>query len=313
MAASTANTANTAIEGLRGRKAAQAFLDADFISRIEQLQLVSKRVFAGRMKGERRSRKRGISTEFADYRNYSVGDDFRFIDWNIYGRLEKLFLKLFMEEEDLHVYLLIDGSESMTFGDPSKFDYARKVCAALGYIGLANMDRVAVGVLGEGLREWMRPTRSKRQAWKLFEFLGDLAPGGGTSLAEGCKQFAMRHPNRGILIFCSDFLDPEGYETALKYFIHQKYEIFILHVLAQEEVHPELDGHLRLVDCETGAPVEISMSPQLMKAYRETFDNFVENLNHFCTRRGICYVNAATDFPFDRLVLEYLRRMGLVR
>lgn len=307
MATTTAPITNKALQAVR------EFLDPDFLKKIEQLNLVSRKVFAGRMKGERRSKKRGISNEFADYRDYSPGDDLRFIDWNIYGRLDRLFLKLFMEEEDLHVYLLIDGSESMTFGNPSKFDYARKICAALGYIGLVNLDRVGVGLFSTGVRELLPPTRSKKQAWRLFEFLATLKPDGGTSLAESCKQYAIRHPNKGILILCSDFLDPAGYESALKFFIQQKYEIFVMHILAEEEVHPGVEGHLRLVDCESGQPVEITVSPELMKAYQATLDNFVDNLRRFCTSHGICYVNASTTFPFDRLVLEYLRRMGLIK
>lgn len=297
----------------RGKQAAQELLDADFMKKLDQLTLMSRRVFSGRMKGERRSKKKGISTDFADYRDYSPGDDLRFIDWNIYGRLNRLFLKMFMEEEDLHIYLLIDGSESMTFGDPRKFDYARKVCAALGYIGLSNMDRIGVGVVGEKVMNLLPPTRSKKQAWKLFEFLNNVKPEGGTSLAPACREFAMRHRNKGILILCSDFLDPDGYENALKYFIHQKYEIFVMHILAEEELNPDVEGHLRLVDAETGAPVEITASPELMKAYKATVDNFIDNLHQYCVKHGICYVNATTTFPFDKLVLEYMRRMGLLR
>ena len=155
--------------------------------RIEKLNIVSKRIFRGRMKGERRSKQRGYSSEFADYRNYVEGDDLRFIDWNIYGRLDRLFLKLFLEEEDLHVHLLVDTSMSMGFGMPHKLDFAKRVAAAIGYIGLANMDRVQVHAFGEGLSGKTSALRGKVSSHKLFSFLEDLEPCGITGLRDTCQ------------------------------------------------------------------------------------------------------------------------------
>ena len=148
---------------------APALLDPDFLRRLEQLTLISKRIFLGRLKGERRSSRRGASVEFADYRNYTTGDDLRYVDWNTYARLEKLFLKLFIEEEDLHVYLLLDTSESMLYGQPSKLDYARRVAAALGYIGLSSFERVGVTVFGDGVQSHLAPVRGRTQVLRFFE------------------------------------------------------------------------------------------------------------------------------------------------
>src|ERR1700736_5946228 len=130
---------------------AQLLLDPQFLARLEQLELVSRKIFLGRLKGERRSKRKGQSVEFADYRNYVVGDDLRFLDWNLYGRLDKLFIRLFMEEEDLHFYILIDNSMSMNYGNPTKLYYAKQVAAALGFVGLVNMDRVIVEAFNDRL------------------------------------------------------------------------------------------------------------------------------------------------------------------
>src|SRR5438105_11105969 len=155
---------------------APPLLDPDFLARLEQLELVSRKIFLGRMKGERRSKRKGQSVEFADYSNYVVGDDLRFLDWNLYGRLDRLFIRLFLEEEDLHFYLLIDNSLSMSFGKPTKLHYARQVAAALGFIGLVNLDRVVIEAFNDKLTQSMPAARGRRSLWRLMEFLQQLAP-----------------------------------------------------------------------------------------------------------------------------------------
>ena len=166
----------------------QNILDDGFMAKIERLRLVSRKVIVGRIRGERLTRKRGQSAEFADYRHYAVGDDLRFLDWNLYARLDHLFLKLFLEEEDLHVYILVDTSGSMAYGRLSKLHYARKVAAALAYIGLANYDRVFVAALGEGRLQQIGPLRGKHQALRLLDFLSGLKAEGTTLLL--VEQFA---------------------------------------------------------------------------------------------------------------------------
>ena len=292
---------------------ANQLLDQDFIQKIEQLSLVSRKIFTGSIKGERRSKKRGISSEFADHRDYSPGDDTRFIDWNIYGRLNRLFLKLFLEEEDLHVYVLFDVSESMGHGDPNKLDYARKVAAALAYIGLSNMDRVSVGAFAHDVVSVFPPTRGKKQLWRLLDFLTGVPAGGETSLNQSCKTFSQRHKGKGVVIIISDFFDTQGYETALKYFLAKKSDIFLLHVLSPQEVEPELTGDLRLLDCETGGEAEVSISAPLLKLYRRNLRVFCGGLRDYCSKRGINYLFATTKVPFDQLVLNYLRKSGLVK
>src|SRR6201998_4215387 len=160
----------------------QPLLTPEFLARLEQLELVSRKIFLGRMKGERRRKRKGQSVEFADYRNYVVGDDLRFLDWNLYARLERLFIRLFMEEEDLHFYILIDNSLSMDFGAPTKLHYARQVAAALAFIGLVNMDRVVIEAFNNRLTQSMPPMRGRRSFWRVADFLSKLEPAGPSDL-----------------------------------------------------------------------------------------------------------------------------------
>ena len=292
----------------------QDILDDDFLTKIEQLRLVSRKIVVGRIRGERLTRKRGQSVEFADYRNYAVGDDLRFLDWNLYARLDRLFLKLFLEEEDLHVYLLIDASRSMGYGAAAgtKLDYARKVAAALAYIGLSNYDRVVLCAFGGEKPQTLGPLRGKHQFLRLLSFLAGLEPGGETALEPAFKSFALTHRRRGVVVLVSDFLDKAGYESSLRYFLAANQDVFVLHVLAQEEMAPALTGDLRLLDMEDADQTDITISAPLLKAYRKTLEGFVGGLKQYASARGMNYLLAPTSVGFDVLVLDYLRRRGLV-
>src|SRR5271169_3010145 len=165
----------------------QPLLDPQFLARLEQLELVSRKIFMGRMKGERRSKRKGQSVEFADYRNYVVGDDLRFLDWNLFARLDRLFIRLFMEEEDLHFYVLLDNSLSMDFGNPTKLLYAKQLAAALAFIGLVNMDRVVIEVFNDKLTQSLPPVRGKKSLWRVLDFLQKLAPAGPSNLKQALR------------------------------------------------------------------------------------------------------------------------------
>ncbi len=292
---------------------AEPLLDPELIAALEQLQLMSRKIFTGRMRGERRTRKRGVSIEFADYRNYAQGDDLRFIDWNIYGRLDRLLLKLFHEEEDLCVYLLVDRSFSMAYGSPTKLDYAKKVAAALGFIALHNQERVVVTAFSEDMDLMFRPARGRRQMWKMFDFLEALRPDGSTGLYKALRSFSIRNRRAGILVILSDFLDPDGYEKALRLAVGLRMEIFCIHVLAAEELEPELAGDLKLVDVETADEAEITISAPLLASYRKRLDAFRKGLQAFCSQRGATYLFTSTDTPVSELILTALRLRGLVK
>ena len=297
--------------------ATEKLLDDEFVARIEKLELVSRKIITGQIRGERRSKRRGFSNEFADYRPYSVGDDLRFIDWNIYGRLDRLFLKVFLEEEDLRLDILFDASGSMRCGSPEKYTYARKLAAALGYIGLVNHDRVQVGQFSSQLRPVFGPARGRRQAHRLLSVLDELGPpeDDGTDLARSCRDFSISGRRGGILLFITDFFDRAGFETALRYLLAAggATEVYVIHVLAPEEISPSFVGDLRLVDVEDGQTSEITVSAPLLEQYRRTLDSFRGEIQEFCKRRGLQYLFASTDVPFDQLVLGFLRQRGLVK
>jgi uncharacterized protein (DUF58 family) len=294
-------------------KSPPQLLTPEFMARLGALGLVSRKILAGKLRGERRSKKRGESLEFADHRQYSQGDDLRRIDWNLYGRLEKLFLKLFLAEEDLSVYLLIDGSKSMNYGSVNKFDYARKVAAAISYIGISNLDRVSLSVTAGGKEHVLSNIRGKKQVFRLFDFLSKIEPDGATNLLESARRFIIRNRRPGVLLLISDFLDPDGFEAPLKALVGSRMDVFAIHVLAQEEIDPVLTGDFLLVDSETGEKLDVTASRRLVENYQKTVRGFCSSLQTCCSARGVSYLFASTDLPFEALVLNYLRSAGLVR
>ena len=288
-------------------------LSPSLLARLERLELVSRKVFRGRMKGERRSKRKGQSVEFSDFRNYVPGDDLRFIDWNLYARLDKLFLKLFLEEEDLHFYSLIDASSSMDFGDPTKLHYAKQLAAALGFVGLCRADRVKVSSLGATTKNPPPTLRGRRSMWQMMEYLNAVEAGENISLHDGVRNFVLRNSGKGIVILISDLMDKSGYESAIRMLLAQQMDIYVIHLLSPEEVEPEITGDLKLVDSEDGDIAEITVSRPLLTKYKRTLASFVDGAREFCNRRGIMYLMTRTDTPVEQLVTNYLRQRGLVR
>ncbi len=289
-------------------------LDPALLARIGQLELVSRRVLRGRLKGERRSKRKGQSVEFADYRNYVPGDDLRFIDWNLYARFDKLYLKLFQEEEDLHFFALVDMSPSMNFGDPTKYFYALQLAAALGYIGLCRQDRVRIEPLGLPLAARQAPTlRGRHSLSRMLTYLKSLPCEGKESLEDSVKSFCLRNPGQGIVVLITDLMDKSGYDQALRYLVARNLDVYLLQVLSLAEIEPDLTGDLKLLDSEDGDMAEISVSQRLLDRYRRTLAAFIEQARDFCARRSITYMMTTTDRPVDRLITRYLRERGLVR
>src|SRR5215475_2440613 len=288
-------------------------LDPKFLARLEQLELVSRKIFQGRMKGERRSKRKGQSVEFADYRNYVVGDDLRHLDWNLFARLDRLFIRLFMEEEDLHVYLLIDNSLSMDFGSPSKLRYAKQVAAALGFVGLVNMDRVVIEAFNDRLTQTMPAARGRRSLWRMMDFLQKIEPAGPSDLRQALRTFSLKCSGKGIVVLLSDLMDKGGYEDALRYLVTRQLDIYVIQILSQEEIEPEVVGDLQLVDIEDEDVAEITVSGPLLKRYKQNLAAYRAALHDFCVRRGVSYLFTSNQVPFDRLVFSYLRKRGLVK
>jgi uncharacterized protein (DUF58 family) len=288
-------------------------LTPQLLAQLEKLELVTRRIFRGRMKGERRSKRKGQSVEFAAFRNYVPGDDLRFIDWNTYARLDRLFLKMFLEEEDLHFYALIDASQSMEFGDPTKLHYARQLAAALGFVGLVRADRVRIENVGQPLRTVGPIFRGRKSLWRMVSHLEQIEPGQNVPLAEGVKNFCLRNPGKGILVLLSDLMDKQGYESALRYLVSREMDVYVIQILSQEEVDPDVKGDLRLIDCEDSDVAEVTISAPLLARYKQTLNAFVDGARQFCARRGMNYLLARNDVPVDQLVSNYLRKRGLVR
>jgi uncharacterized protein (DUF58 family) len=288
-------------------------LSPELLAQLERLELVSRKIFRGRMKGERRSKRKGQSVEFADFRGYVPGDDLRFIDWNTYARLDRLFLKMFLEEEDLHFYALIDASASMGFGEPTKLHCAKQLAAALGFIGLVRGDRVRIETLGQPARKPAPVLRGRQSLWRMLDHLEAIEPEETTSLAQGIKNFCIRNPGKGILILVSDLMDKQGYESALRYLVAREMDVYVVHTLSADEIEPEIKGDLRLVDCEDGDAAEITVSAPLLARYRRTLAAFIDGAKTFCNRRGMSYLLARNDLPVEQLVTRYLRTRGLIK
>ena len=292
--------------------AAPSLLPPELLARLERLELVSRKVFRGQIKGERRSKRKGQSVEFADFRSYVPGDDLRLIDWNLYARLDQLFLKLFQEEEDLHFYALVDASESMNFGDPTKLHVAKQLAAALGYVGLCRADRVSVAALGpDGRRAPV--LRGRASLWKMLAYLDSVESGQNVSLYDGVKDFSIRNTGTGIAVLLTDMMDKQGYEPALRMLIGRRMDVFIMHVLSPEEIDPPLRGDRKLIDIEDGDAAEITINKYVLDRYKQTVQSFIASIKTFCSKRSIVYVPVRTDTPVEAIVTRYLRQRGVVR
>ncbi len=309
-------------------------LPAGLAARLGQLDVSSRKIMTGKLKGERRSKRRGESVEFADHRPYVYGDDLRHIDWNVFGRLDKMFLKLFLEEEDLSLQIIIDCSASSDAGEPNKFLYMQQLAAALGYIGLVNLNRVGISALGDkGLREGEKPEvgadgkelppqglvsairdlRGKRRLQDLASYILSIEPAGQTRFTDACKRIAITRRGKGVMIVLSDFFVKEGYEAGLRLLKGQGYDVYAIQVLSPQEMEPTIGGDLRLKDIEDGDTAEVTITAPLLKKYKQILNAYCNKLHQFCTQRDIIHMTVKSDMPVDQLVMDYLRRRGLLR
>lgn len=311
-------------------------LDSQLIAKLDPLDLASRKVFAGKLKGERRSKKRGQSVEFADHRPYVVGDDLRHIDWNIFGRLDRLFLKLFLEEEDLALHVCIDASESSDCGEPGKFLFMQRAAMALGYVGLVNLNRVACTVMGGARREAsrdqgneasseessavgageisvIRDLRGRRRTHDLARFICSIEPSGPLLFRQAAERIAITRRGKGVMVVFSDFMFKDGYEAGLRMLVGHGYDVFAIQVLSPQEIDPPITGDLRLRDVEDGDQTEVTISAPLLKKYKANLTAYNDQLRDFCARREISFLSVRSDTPIDTLLLDYLRRRGLVK
>ena len=273
-----------ALSALRASPAGGSLVfDDEFLRKLEQLQLLARKIFRGVLRGEHTTARRGRGLEFSDFRHYRPGDDFRHIDWNIYSRLDQLFLKLHASEDDVTLHLILDTSASMGFGEPSKFDQARRLAAALAYIALHNLDRVGVNAFSEGLGAALPPIKTRHHMARLLTFLGELPCSGVTRFDSALRAFATRTRNPGLVILISDLLDHRWSD-------------------------PPLDGALRLVDAETGDELEVTVDEDLRRLYQHRLERHLLDVERFCRQRSVEYLRASSAIAFEDVVLKYLRQ-----
>ncbi len=302
----------------RGKAAPRAASDDDlfddeFQRKLDYLAIVSRKVFAGRMRAERRTKKSGSGIEFVDHRDYVPGDDLRYLDWNVYQRFGRLQVRLFEEEEDLAVYALVDTSSSMRFGDGAKLRHAKKVAAALSYVALANLDRVAVLGVGEKLTETMAPARGKERIFRVFQFLRGLNTQGQTDLKAAMRAFVARNKRRGMAVLISDLYDPSGFEQGINVLRYNRFEPLVIHVTDRSEARPALLGDVLLYDCETGEEREVTVTARLLERYQKAYEEHRREIEAFCASKQVPYFDADVGVPFEDLVLRIFRRGGFLR
>ena len=287
-------------------------LDPAFLRKLERLSLSTRRPFAGQMKGEKRSIKQGTGIDFADYREYAAGDDLRYVDWNAAARTDRLYLKLFVEEEELFLALLIDTSKSMGFGNPSKLKVATQMAASLGYIGLCNYDRIMVQPYSEVLSSPLPVQRGRTGVPRLLNYLQKIEAKGSTDFSHTLKRYAASTKSNGLAIVFSDCFD-EGWKDGMKSLLARGFQIVMVHILSEEETSPSLRGDLRILDSETGNVRELSVTPQLLERYTRTVTAFCSEIELFCHKYGMDYIRVSSNEPVESLILTTLRRVGLVR
>ena len=287
--------------------------DSAFLERLEYLRIVSRRLAAGTSAGRRRGRRTGPGLEFAEHRAYVAGDDFRHIDWAAFGRLERLLLRLCQQEEDLGIDFLLDASASMTTGRPTKFDHARRLAAALAYVGLASLDRVRVFAVADGVRSHLSAGRDRANVLAILEFLRHLEAEGRTDLARSAQEYLAHAGQRGMAIVVTDLLDPGGYTRPLTLLAGRGLEAWCLHVTDPADLAPPGTGEVAVADAETGETLGVHLTESVRERLVAEADRFAADARAWCLGRGIGYAEAPTRTPADAMVLDVLRRGGLVR
>ncbi len=289
------------------------FFDAEFLAKLERLRFIAKRLTWAGAKGEHPSARRGFSLEFSDYRRYQRGDDLRYVDWNVYRRLERLLLKVFTAEEEMNVYLLVDTSRSMAEGAPPKIEYAKKIAAALGYVGLKNLDRVGGASFSSALHLPLTLGRGRKQILSLFNFLSELSCSGLTDLQSAVHSFCTLFPHPGLVIVVSDLFDPTGWRAGFEELANKRYQLLVIHVLDEEEINPNPCGDVALHDVEAGQERRFFMDTDLVRRFQQELENYFQEIEALCVGRHIDYVRTTTQTPFDDFVLQTLRQVSSVR
>lgn len=285
----------------------EQLLDRDFLNHLEHLVFLSRKVFAGERAGNRRSRICGSGLEYVDHREYNSGDDIRYIDWDLFGRSGKLYTKLFLEDKDKNIHILVDRSRSMDFGIPRKFQYALTLAASLGYVGLSNLDHVGVGYFSEDMENFILTRRGRAQVFPFLEFLCSFNSVSSTNLNQSLKNFGKMVKRPGLVVILSDFFDEKGYEMGLRYLLHKRFEVHIIQILCTEEFRPDLRGSVRLHNIEGDGYRDADIDTNILEMYKMELSQYNSKLKTFCNSAGILYLQAVTDIPFDKFLAGYFQ------
>ena len=295
-----------------GNPKLEFFFDPDFLKKLERLRLIAKRLSWAGAKGEHPSARKGFSLEFSDYRRYQAGDDLRYVDWNVYRRLDRLLVKIFTAEEELNIYLLIDTSRSMAEGTPAKIEYAKQVAAALGYIGLKNLDRVGGASFSSSLCLPLTVGRGRKQILSLFNFLTKLSCGGETDLLSSVRVFTTLFPHPGLVVLISDLFDPRGCRAALEELARKKHQLLVIHLVDEQEIKPRATGDISLLDVEGGRERKVFLDGDLVRRFEQELQSYFREIESVCASRQTDYLRTTTQTPFDEFVLRTLRQASSV-
>lgn len=288
----------------------ERIFDAEFLKKLDTIVINVRMMMNTGSGGNRKSRSKGSSVEFSDFREYSLGDDFRRIDWNAYGRFDRLFVKLFMEEREALINIFVDGSRSMYFGEPKKSLTAIKLSGILAYLALNNLDRVCLNTFSGALLKQSPALNGRGMFQRCADFLENVQFEGTTDLGSAIRKKDFK--GSGVSIIFSDFFTPGGIEAAVKYLLYKKQDVILVHVLAPEELDPVMEGQIRLLDSETGEARDISVTPALLKQYDKELNAFINGIKEYCSRMGATYIQISTAEPVEKIVFEEFTRAGIV-
>ncbi len=289
-----------------------SYLNPTTLRKLERYSLSSRKRVSNFAKGQRRSAQKGSSINFVDYRQYVPGDDVSQLDWNVYGRLDNLVVKLFEDEQTVAIHLLVDNSKSMDWGEPNKLRMAGQLAASLGYVALSNFDKLTCTTFSDVTTGAFGPAANPREAYALFNFLDRVRGAGETDFNAVLKKYALQNRQPGIAIVISDLLSRQGFEEGLKHLMERRYEVVLLHVLAPTEVHPAIGGDMKLVDSETGNVVDITLNQRAVGLYRERYQRWTASIEKFTAKHGIVYERVESSMDLEGLLFGTFRRRGLL-
>jgi uncharacterized protein (DUF58 family) len=287
--------------------------DPDFLRKLDLLEILFKRNVLGRREGDRPGHQRGGRAEFADYREYSPGDELRYVDWNLFARTERLFVKEFTKREAVLACVMVDASASMALGSPPKLDYARRLAAAFAYLALVSKNEAQIAVFAGDQVRWSPRFAGRPDLAGLAAFLEPVEPAGRTDVFAALRAFRERVRERSLMILLSDLLDEGDPRRGLRLLGSRRFDLAVLHLLAPQELHPQVLGPVRLRDSESAAAAELLLDASTLRLYGDRLNAFVEGWRGFCQHHDIRYQQVSTATPFEECVLAYLRQGGLVR